>query len=238
MPLVVLPSAPVPAALVPIKLPCTKLPVAPLCRSTPARALPEITLPAPVADALSQAELVSEIQILGNDTIPVTKVSAQLSTRVGRAFDRAIVERDVRRLANLGWFIDVKPLYEATPQGRVVIFQVVERPTIRYVNYLGNEKVSDKKLAKETGLKAGGSVDPYAVEESRRKIKEYYPNEVVLSEDAHGHLIGTWVGTDVALPQSASGQSRWKGDGCSSASSGGVRIHNVVGPGSVVSPGG
>lgn len=28
-----------------------------------------------------------------------------------------------------------------------------------------------------------------------RKIKEYYPNEVVLSEDAHGHLIGTWVGT-------------------------------------------
>ncbi len=28
-----------------------------------------------------------------------------------------------------------------------------------------------------------------------RKIKAYYPNEVVLSEDAHGHLIGTWVGT-------------------------------------------
>lgn len=28
-----------------------------------------------------------------------------------------------------------------------------------------------------------------------RKIKEYYPNEVVLSEDAHGYLLGTWVGT-------------------------------------------
>ncbi len=51
---------------------------------------------------------------------------------------------------------------------------MVERPTIRYVNYIGNEKVSDKKLAKETGLKAGGSVDPYAVEEGRRKIKENY----------------------------------------------------------------
>ena len=131
-------------------------------------------LPAPVADQFPQEELVSEILILGNDTIPVTKVSEQLSTRVGRPFDRAIVQRDVRRLANLGWFIDVKPLYEATPEGRVVIFQVVERPTIRYVNYIGNEKVSDKKLAKETGLKAGGSVDPYAVEEGRRKIKENY----------------------------------------------------------------
>ena len=131
-------------------------------------------LPAPDADQLPQAELVSEILILGNDTIPVTKVSEQLSTRIGRPFDRAIVKRDVRRLANLGWFIDVKPLYESTPQGRVVIFKVVERPTIRYVTYLGNEKVSDKKLAKETGLKAGGAVDPYGVEEGRRKIKEHY----------------------------------------------------------------
>lgn len=131
-------------------------------------------LPAPVSDQLPQQELVSEIMILGNDTIPVTKVSEQLSTRVGRPFDRAIVKRDVRRLANLGWFIDVKPLYESSPEGQIVIFQVVERPTIRYVTYLGNEKISDKKLAKETGLKSGGAVDPYAVEESRRKIKEYY----------------------------------------------------------------
>ena len=131
-------------------------------------------LPAPAADQLPQEELVSEILILGNDTISATKVSEQLSTRVGRPFDRAMVKRDVRRLANLGWFIDVKPLYESTPQGRVVIFQVVERPTIRYVTYLGNKKISDKKLAKETGLKAGGAVDPYAVEEGRRKIQEYY----------------------------------------------------------------
>jgi outer membrane protein insertion porin family len=126
------------------------------------------------AEQFPQAELVSEIRILGNDTVPVTQVEGYLSTRVGRPFDRSIVQSDVRRLANLGLFIDVKSLYETTPQGRVVIFQVVERPTIRYVSYLGNEKVKDKKLAKETALKAGGSVDPYAVEEGRRKIKEYY----------------------------------------------------------------
>lgn len=131
-------------------------------------------LTTPAADQLPQGELVSEIRIIGNDTTPITKISAQLSTRVGRAFDQSVVQRDVRRLANLGWFINVKPLYEATAEGRVVIFQVVERPTIRYVTYLGNEKISDKKLAKETGLESGGSVDPYAVEEGRRKIKEYY----------------------------------------------------------------
>jgi len=119
-------------------------------------------------------DMVKEIRFLGNDTIPVSQIASHLGTRVGRPFDISVVQRDVRRLANLGWFIDVKPLYEETRQGRIVIFQVVERPTIRYVTYLGNDAVSDKKLSKETGLKAGGAVDPYAVEEARRKIEEYY----------------------------------------------------------------
>jgi outer membrane protein insertion porin family len=128
------------------------------------------TLEAPI----DPASLVKEIRVLGNETITASQVAGHLTTRVGRPFDKAIVQRDVRRLANLGWFIDVKPLYEATPQGQIIIFQVVERPTIRYIQYLGNDKVKDKKLAKETGLKAGGAVDPYAVEEARRKIEEYY----------------------------------------------------------------
>lgn len=132
------------------------------------------TAAAPADVAANPADLVKEIRIVGNETITAPQVASHLTTRVGRPFDKSVVQRDVRRLANLGWFIDVKPLYEATPQGQVVIFQVVERPTIRYVYYVGNKKVTDKKLAKETGLKAGGAVDPYAVEEGRRKIEEYY----------------------------------------------------------------
>ncbi len=58
--------------------------------------------------------------------------------------------------------------------GRVVILKVIERPVIRFVEYLGNEKIRDKKLAKETELKVGGPVDPYAVEEARRKIIDLY----------------------------------------------------------------
>ncbi len=137
-------------------------------------ALAQVADPSSASAIGNPAELVKEIRVVGNDTISPEQVASHLTTRVGRPFDRTVVQRDVRRLANLGWFIDVKPLYETTPQGRIVIFQVVERPTIRYITYLGNEEVSDKKLAKETGLKSGGAIDPYAVEEARRKLEEYY----------------------------------------------------------------
>jgi len=131
-------------------------------------------LPAPPEQEAPAEQQVLEVRILGNDTIPTDQIEDHISTRVGRPFNRSVVQNDIRRLANLGWFIDVKPLYQSTPQGRVIIFQVVERPTIRYVTYLGNEKITDKNLGKQTNLKSGGAVDPYAVEEGRRKLAEYY----------------------------------------------------------------
>ena len=119
-------------------------------------------------------ELVAEVRIIGNETTSTTQVITNITTRAGRPFDETVVQRDVRNLANLGWFVDVKSLYERTPQGRIVIFQVVERPTIRYVQYVGNTKIRDKTLGKQTLLKVGGSVDPYAVQEGKRKLRDYY----------------------------------------------------------------
>lgn len=116
----------------------------------------------------------AEVRIAGNETTSTTQVINNIITRAGRPFDETVVQRDVRNLANLGWFVDVKSLYERTPQGRIVIFQVVERPTIRYVEYVGNTRVKDKTLAKQTLLKVGGSVDPYAVQEGKRKLRDYY----------------------------------------------------------------
>jgi outer membrane protein insertion porin family len=119
-------------------------------------------------------EPVAEIRIVGNKTISSTQILNQLQTRVGRPFDPALVQRDVRKLASRGWFIDVQPAYEQGPGGRIVIFKVMERPVIRYVEYLGNDGIRTKKLSKETELKVGGPVDPYAVEEARRKLVALY----------------------------------------------------------------
>ena len=111
-----------------------------------------------------------ELRIVGNKTIPTSQIVNQIQTRRGRPFDPKIVQRDIRKLASLSWFVDVKPLYEKTPEGRIVIFQVVERPTIRYIEFLGNQRIRDKTLTKEIGLKVGGAVDPFAVEDGRRGL--------------------------------------------------------------------
>jgi outer membrane protein insertion porin family len=119
-------------------------------------------------------EPVAEIRVVGNRTIRTDDILNQLQTRVGRPFDPALVQRDVRKLASRGWFVDVQPSYERAPAGRVVIFKVIERPVIRFVEYLGNRGIKTRKLQKETEIKIGGPVDPYAVEEARRKLLALY----------------------------------------------------------------
>lgn len=119
-------------------------------------------------------ELVSEIRVRGNRTVPASRITHQMQTRVGRPYDPKALAADIKKLASLPYFVTVRPLHRSTEAGRVIVLEVVERRALRYVEYLGNEKVKDKKLAEATGLDVGGAVDPYAVEEGKKKIEAFY----------------------------------------------------------------
>jgi outer membrane protein insertion porin family len=129
--------------------------------------------PTPGAAVLVEPQVV-EVRIVGNETVKTDKVLQHLRTRAERPFRMDVIERDVRELNKTGLFVDIRTSYQEVPGGRVVIFEVVERPTLRYVKYVGWQKVKEKTLAKESGLKAGAAADPYAVEEARRTLEEYY----------------------------------------------------------------
>jgi beta-lactamase regulating signal transducer with metallopeptidase domain len=117
---------------------------------------------------------VLEIRIVGNRAITRDKVLANIGLRIDRPFDQLTFEKDVRKLATKGWFVDVRPRAEHVPGGVIVTFEVVERPSLDYVKYFGNKKMTSKTLAKETGLKKGDSLDSCAIEEGRRKIERLY----------------------------------------------------------------
>lgn len=119
-------------------------------------------------------DLITDIRVEGARTVPLSKVLSQLQSRIGRPYDPQLVQRDVKKLLALPWFVNVETYTDRSDQGLVVIFKVVERPTIRYIEYLGNKSIKDKKLAKETGLVEGAALSPYQVEEGRSRIVQLY----------------------------------------------------------------
>lgn len=126
------------------------------------------------AQQAAQGKIVAEVRVEGNRTRDTKKVVNEIGTRVGRPFDKDQLQRDVRKLASKSWFLDVRPIVQQSPAGVIVTFQVVERPVLDYVRFIGNNKVKLKKLQELVELKAGMARDPYAVEEGRRRIEDHY----------------------------------------------------------------
>ena len=132
-------------------------------------ALPPASQPAPEAHPR-----VLDVRLTGNRAITRDRVLANIGTRINQPFDQAIFSADVRKLVGKSWFVHVEPTVEKVPGGVVIHLRVVERPTLQYVRYLGWKKIKPKTLAKQTEIKKGDSLDPFAVEDAARKLETYY----------------------------------------------------------------
>ncbi len=130
---------------------------------------PDSARPAPAA-----AKTVADVRVAGNRATAIRSIAPHIRTRKDRPFDPDLVEGDVRRLIRSGLFVDVKPYYRDVPGGRVVIFEVVERPRIEYIKFVGNEKVRRRVLARQVDLNEGDSLDPYMIADARHKLEEFY----------------------------------------------------------------
>lgn len=119
-------------------------------------------------------DTVVEVRVRGNQRVPIEKIIPNIRTRAGRPYDPDEIEKDVRRLYQTRKFVKVNALTQPAPGGRIVIFELLERPIIEYVKITGNEQIRKKTLLKEIGLKVGDGMDPYSVEEGRRKLLDFY----------------------------------------------------------------
>ncbi|MFM2093942.1 MAG: hypothetical protein RIS70_1066, partial [Planctomycetota bacterium] len=121
--------------------------------------------------------IVVDIKIKGNQRVSLNKINAYLKTRRGRELDLDLVQADVRRMMKDGLFRDVRTFTQPAEGGVVVFFEVFERPTIDYIEFLGNRGFSDKQLLKQVDIKQGDPLNQYLVEEGRRKLEEFYRNK-------------------------------------------------------------
>lgn len=128
----------------------------------------------PAASSAAVPEMVVEVRVEGNQNISRERLLAHIRTRPGRPFDPTIIEEDVRRLNRSRLCMNVRPMTRRVPGGWLVVFQVDERPTLQEVRIIGNDRIRASVLRKEVNLKPGDPLDPFAVEEGRRKIEEYY----------------------------------------------------------------
>jgi len=75
-----------------------------------------------------QPAIVEDVRVAGNRRIPTETIQANIESKPGQPFDRAIINRDEDRLRSLGYFDDVRVTIEKGPNGGpIVTFNVREK---------------------------------------------------------------------------------------------------------------
>jgi outer membrane protein insertion porin family len=125
----------------------------------------------------AQQDLISDIQITGNRRIPTDTIRARIFSKAGDVYDQAAIERDFNALWNTGYFEDIRFEREESAKGWIIHIYVKEKPTIREINYVGLNSVSqsdvlDRFKERKVALSQESQYDPTKVKKAEVVIQE------------------------------------------------------------------
>jgi outer membrane protein insertion porin family len=124
--------------------------------------------------------VIDHIDFLGNRRIRSDTLKARIFSREGDNYNEETLRRDFQALWNTQFFEDVKLRVEDSanrPNGKVVVFEVKERPVIRRIRYEGNHSVSESDILdrfkeRKVGLSVESSFDPTRIKKAEVVLKE------------------------------------------------------------------
>jgi outer membrane protein insertion porin family len=147
-------------------------------------------LPGPMGDKPVPGTRPLVVDVIVQGTTHQERAFNNIRTKKEYEYDPVQLQADVRRLITSGQYRTVKPYTRNVEEGVVVIFEVVDRPRINSIEFLGNRGFDDKKCLKTVNLKVGEPLNTYEVEEGRRKLEELYRNKGAYPDAVVGILEG------------------------------------------------
>jgi outer membrane protein insertion porin family len=127
-----------------------------------------------VGISASAEENIGKIMILGNVKVEEAVIRGAIKSREGGPFSIEKVHEDLRSIFDLGYFTDVQVDIKSTPQGKEVIFIVVEKPSIKEILVKGNKKVKLDDIKEKMSLKSRSILNLDKVKEDSEQIRRLY----------------------------------------------------------------
>ncbi len=124
------------------------------------------------------AQVVSDIQVEGNEHVSRDRVLLGFGVTMGEEVSGEAVREGVQRLYALGNFSDVQVYAEDEDDGTIVLVVVLEeRPRISEIEITGHDKVDDSDIEDLLRFSKNTPFDPGKIEDSRVAILALYESK-------------------------------------------------------------
>ncbi|HKW62688.1 MAG TPA: outer membrane protein assembly factor BamA [Candidatus Acidoferrum sp.] len=124
--------------------------------------------------------IIERIEFIGNRRIRTDTLKARIFSREGDPYNEETLRRDFQALWNTQFFEDVKLRVEDSPKrpdGKIIVFEVRERPQIRRIRYEGMHSISESDILdrfkeRKVPLSVESQFDPTKIKKAEVVIKE------------------------------------------------------------------
>jgi len=130
--------------------------------------------------AAQQQYVIDRIDFVGNRRVRSDTLKARIFSRDGDNYNEETLRRDFQALWNTQFFEDVKLRAEDSPNrvnGKIIIFDVKERPQIRRIRYEGIHSISESDILdrfkeRKVGLSVESQFDPTRIKKAEVVLKD------------------------------------------------------------------
>lgn len=127
---------------------------------------------------------VKVIEIRGNEKIEASTIRGKLLLKEGEFFSTASIQTEIKNLYKLGYFEDIHVETEGFEGGVKLIIRVTEKPILKEVFYIGNEKIKTDTIKEKVPIKKETFVDLNQIKSYQEKLTQYYKGEGYFNAEA------------------------------------------------------
>ncbi len=99
------------------------------------------------------AKPILSIEVKGTLRSDKATVLSVVKSKVGSEFNLKTVDSDIKHIYSLGFYKTISAIVQNEGNGYKLIYKVVEKPSVRFITFKGNDEISDKKLEKALKIK-------------------------------------------------------------------------------------
>jgi len=119
-------------------------------------------------------EKIADVLVEGNKRIETDAIKKYIKTKQGDILNAKKISEDLKSVYSMGYFEDIRIESNDKPEGKIIIFKVKEKPTIRVINIKGNKIYEDEEIKEYLNIRTGSILNIFKINCNIRRIEELY----------------------------------------------------------------
>jgi outer membrane protein insertion porin family len=127
-----------------------------------------------IAASMLNIEIIADVVVTGNKRIETDVVKLAMKTKPWDIYVPKNLSEDLKAIYAMGYFEDIRIESKTDDQGRIITFNLEEKPTIKNILTEGNKVYTDKEIMENITISEGSILNVFHIKKNMEHIEAMY----------------------------------------------------------------